>query len=71
MVSGTSISRFLKDESGVVTVDWVAITAGIAIIGGFIGYTVLNGAQSVGDAIGFELSELSNSSGMSQISDGF
>lgn len=37
------INRFRRDETGAVTVDWVALTAGIVVIGIAITYTIFNG----------------------------
>ena len=71
MVLKVSISDFLKDDSGAVTVDWVALTAGVLIIGSFIGYTVMTGAATVGTAMSLEMSQLSKSSGLTSISEGF
>ena len=60
-----TLNEFLNDESGAVTVDWVALTAGVLIIGALIGKTVMDGASAVGTAISAELVDLSTAvSGM-------
>ncbi|MFV0472705.1 MAG: Flp family type IVb pilin [Pikeienuella sp.] len=38
--------RFLRDESGAVTVDWVALTAAVVVIGIGLTYAVFGDAQS-------------------------
>jgi Flp pilus assembly pilin Flp len=48
--------QFLKDESGAVTVDWVVLTAGVAVFAVFvmppIQAAILDMAQYIADTIG-------------------
>lgn len=37
-----SMTRFLRDETGAVTIDWVALTAGILLLGIMVVYAVFN-----------------------------
>lgn len=55
-----SFSTFLQDDSGAVTTDWVAITAGVLIIGAFIANSVMDGTGLVGAAMATELSEIAD-----------
>ncbi|MFK7945532.1 MAG: hypothetical protein AB8B85_21850 [Paracoccaceae bacterium] len=36
-------TKFLSDESGAVTIDWVALTAGILLLGIAVVYAIFNG----------------------------
>ena len=36
-------NKFLSDESGAVTIDWVALTAGILLLGIAVVYAIFNG----------------------------
>lgn len=38
----TMIRKFLNDESGAVTIDWVALTAGILLLGIAVVYAIFN-----------------------------
>lgn len=40
-------TKFLSDESGAVTIDWVALTAGILLLGITLVYAIFN--NGVGD----------------------
>lgn len=40
-------TKFLRDESGAVTIDWVALTAGILLLGITLVYAIFN--NGVGD----------------------
>ncbi len=42
----TKLVNFLRDESGAVTIDWVALTAGILLLGITLVYAIFN--QGVG-----------------------
>ena len=66
-----TLNEFLNDESGAVTVDWVALSAGVLIIGALIGKTVMDGAQKVGVAIATELSQLSAAPGLTGLAESF
>lgn len=50
-----SIVRFCSDESGVVTVEWVAIAAAVTIGAIAIAWTVLGSLQAPASAIGSTL----------------
>ena len=71
MVFGKSVCRFLNDESGVVTVDWVAITAGVVILGALISNAVMSGANDLGTAISVEMTDISESDEITQIAERF
>ena len=43
----TMFTKFLRDESGAVTIDWVALTAGILLLGITLVYAIFN--NGVGD----------------------
>ena len=38
----SKFTKFLKDESGAVTIDWVALTAGILLLGIAVVYAIFN-----------------------------
>jgi Flp pilus assembly pilin Flp len=43
-------SRFLRDDSGAVTVDWVPLTAGVLLVGIIVVYAIFNtGVDSLVD----------------------
>ena len=46
----TKFLNFLRDESGAVTIDWVALTAGILLLGITLVYAIFN--NGVGDLAG-------------------
>lgn len=50
-----ALQRFLRDESGAVTIDWVALTAGILLLGIMVVYAVFN------DGVGPLLSTVTDS----------
>jgi len=53
----TMFTKFLKDESGAVTIDWVALTAGILLLGIALVYGIFNqGVNPLKNAINTELS---------------
>ncbi len=39
--------EFLRDETGAVTIDWVALTAGILLLGIMVVYAIFNNGVSV------------------------
>jgi len=39
----TKFTKFLSDDAGAVTIDWVALTAGILLLGIITVYTIFNG----------------------------
>ncbi len=38
----TKFSQFLNDDAGAVTIDWVALTAGILLLGIVVVYSIFN-----------------------------
>lgn len=51
------LSKFLRDDSGAVTIDWVALTAGILLLGIAVVYGVFEGgvkplAESINSNLG-------------------
>lgn len=42
----SKFTKFLSDESGAVTIDWVALTAGILLLGIAVVYAIFNGGVS-------------------------
>lgn len=39
----TYFAKFLRDDAGAVTIDWVALTAGILLLGIAVVYGIFNG----------------------------
>lgn len=39
----TKFTKFLCDDAGAVTIDWVALTAGILLLGIMVVYAIFNG----------------------------
>lgn len=42
----TMFSYFLSDEAGAVTIDWVALTAGVLLLGILVVYTIFKNGVS-------------------------
>ncbi len=42
-VSMSKFTKFLSDDTGAVTIDWVALTAGILLLGIMVVYAIFNG----------------------------
>ena len=42
----TTFTKFLSDDTGAVTIDWVALTAGILLLGIMVVYAIFNGGVS-------------------------
>ncbi len=42
----TKFAQFLSDDTGAVTIDWVALTAGILLLGIMVVYAIFNGGVS-------------------------
>jgi hypothetical protein len=40
-------TKFLSDDAGAVTIDWVALTAGILLLGIMVVYAIFNNGVSV------------------------
>ena len=43
----TKFTKFLGDDAGAVTIDWVALTAGILLLGIMVVYAIFNNGVSV------------------------
>ena len=53
----TMFTKFLRDDSGAVTIDWVALTAGILLLGIVLVYAIFNnGVSNLGTVINSQLS---------------
>jgi len=55
--TGKKPRRFLRDENGAVTVDWVVLTASIALLGAAVGFTVSSNVPGLADEIAEVMSE--------------
>ncbi len=42
----TKFAQFLSDDTGAVTIDWVALTAGILLLGIMVVYAIFDGGVS-------------------------
>jgi Flp pilus assembly pilin Flp len=42
----TKFTKFLSDDAGAVTIDWVALTAGILLLGILVVYSIFNNGVS-------------------------
>ncbi|MDH3666018.1 MAG: hypothetical protein OEN23_09450 [Paracoccaceae bacterium] len=42
----TNFTKFLADDAGAVTIDWVALTAGILLLGIMVVYAIFNNGVS-------------------------
>ena len=47
-----NVRRFLRVEDGLVTVEWVALTAGMVVAAVAIGFIVMQNTYSEGDSVG-------------------
>lgn len=56
------MQKFLKDEAGAVTIDWVALAAGLLILGVGLVAVLTTEVQSVVDGIKSELEDATNQS---------
>ena len=53
-----AVSRFLSDDTGAVTIDWVGLTAGILLLGITLVYSIFNnGVASLSTTINSNLTE--------------
>ncbi len=56
----TKFTNFLSDDAGAVTIDWVALTAGILLLGIMVVYAIFNnGVQSLVENVNSTLSAVS------------
>lgn len=53
------LQNFIRDEAGAVTIDWVALTAGILLLGIAVVYAIF-GSSGVGSVVSEIQSELTN-----------
>ena len=58
----TALRTFLRNDDGAVTIDWVALTAGLLLLGIMVVYAIFNGG--VGDLVESINSELGTSIGV-------
>jgi hypothetical protein len=42
----TKFTKFLSDDTGAVTIDWVALTAGVLLLGIMVVYAIFNNGVS-------------------------
>ena len=42
----TTLAKFLRDDAGAVTIDWVAISAGVLVVGIMTVYAIYNNGVS-------------------------
>jgi hypothetical protein len=57
----TKFTMFLSDDAGAVTIDWVALTAGILLLGILVVYSIFNnGVAPVVSTINATLSSVSD-----------
>jgi len=55
----TKFMHFLRDDAGAVTIDWVALTAGILLLGIMVVYAIFNnGVSSLVDSINATLTDV-------------
>ena len=46
MTNFTNFTKFLSDDAGAVTIDWVALTAGVLLLGIMVVYAIFNNGVS-------------------------
>ena len=52
----TMFTKFLRDDDGAITIDWVALTAGILLLGIAVVYAIFNnGVQPLIDTVNSNL----------------
>jgi len=56
----SGLRRFIRVEDGLVTVEWVALTAGMVIAAIAIGYTVMNNTKTAAANIGGSIQTQAN-----------
>ncbi len=42
----TKLTKFLSDDAGAITIDWVALTAGVLLLGILVVYAIFNNGVS-------------------------
>ena len=64
----TKFTKFLSDDAGAVTIDWVALTAGILLLGIMVVYAIFNnGVSSLVSNVNSTLVGVSTSVGIGTI----
>ena len=53
----TRVARFVRDESGEVTIEWVAITAAIVALSTALLMQIGDGTRQLSDNVGTEMTE--------------
>ena len=67
----TKLHHFLSDDAGAVTIDWVALTAGILLLGIMVVYAIFNsGVNSLVSNINSTLKNVSSSVTLSTVTIG-
>ena len=64
----TILTKFLRDDAGAVTVDWVALTAGILLLGIAVVYGIFNAGvtplvTSINNGLAAAATDVDNASG--------
>ncbi len=57
------LKHFARSESGAVTVDWVVLTASVALLGAFIVFNIKAGQDNIGEQVGENLSTAAETMG--------
>jgi Flp pilus assembly pilin Flp len=64
----TKFTKFLRDDAGAVTIDWVALTAGILLLGIMVVYAIFNGGvNSLVSNINSTLSSVSTTANLADV----
>ena len=54
-----NLNKFLTDEAGAVTVDWVVLTAAVVSLAATVIFAIQGGTDSVGEGVGSYLTDSS------------
>jgi hypothetical protein len=64
----TKFTKFLSDDTGAVTIDWVALTAGILLLGIMVVYAIFNnGVAALVQNVNTTLSTISSNVSVGQL----
>ena len=67
----TKFTKFLSDDAGAVTIDWVALTAGVLLLGIMVVYAIFNnGVQSLVENVNSTLEGVSTNITLPTLSSG-
>ena len=67
----TKFTKFLSDDAGAVTIDWVALTAGVLLVGIMAIYAIYNnGASSAVDNANNKLTSISGETNLETVTIG-